>query len=75
VRDEAQAIHDKAMEMRSKILSIKKERRKRWEEAKELLKKQNLEAKKLVADDKELDKIADKSVDALKKGEKISLSG
>jgi hypothetical protein len=59
--------------MRSKIIGIKGERRKRWEEAKKAIKDQNIKARKAVMDKEELDKIADKSVDALKKGEKIKL--
>ena len=75
IRQEAQDNHEKAMEMRSKVMEIKKERRKRWQESKDILQKQNLEAKKLVFDKDKLDKIADQSVDELKSGKKISLSG
>ena len=75
VREEAQQHHEKAMEMRSRVLSIKQERRKRWAESKEILRQQNLKAKQLVMDDKKLDEMADESVDELKKGKKISLSG
>ena len=73
IRNEAQKIHDKAFEMRSKIIAIKGERRKRWDEAKKAIKDQNIKARKAVMDKEKLEKIADKSVDALKKGEKISL--
>ena len=73
IRNEAQKIHEKAFEMRSKIIAIKGERRKRWDEAKKAIKEQNIKARKAVMDKDKLDKIADKSVDALKKGEKISL--
>ena len=61
--------------MKSKIIGIKGERRKRWQEAKQAIRDQNIKARKAVMDEKELDKIADKSVEALKKGEKISLKG
>ena len=73
IRDEAQKTHDKAFEMKSKIIGIKDERRKRWQEAKQAIKDQNIRARKAVMDKDQLEKIADKSVDALKKGEKISL--
>ncbi len=72
-RDEAQKSHDKAFEMKSRIIGIKGERRKRWQEAKQAIKDQNIKARKAVMDKDQLEKIADKSVDALKKGEKISL--
>jgi len=73
LRTEAQKVHDKAFEMRSKIIAIKGERRKRWDEAKKAIKDQNIRARKAVMDKEKLEKIADKSVDALKKGEKITL--
>ena len=61
------------MEMRSKIIGIKDERRKRWQEAKKAIKDQNIKARKAVLDEKKLEEIADKSVDQLKKGGKIEL--
>ncbi len=73
IRNEAQKVHDKAFEMKSKIIGIKGERSKRWKEAKQAIKDQNIKARKAVMDKEKLEKIADKSVDALKKGEKISL--
>lgn len=73
IRNEAQKVHEKAFEMRSKIIGIKGERRKRWDESKKAIKDQNIRARKAVMDKDKLDKIADKSVDALKKGEKIRL--
>lgn len=73
IRNEAQKVHEKAFEMKSKIIAIKGERRKRWNEAKQAIKDQNVKARKAVMDKKQLEKIADKSVDALKKGEKITL--
>ena len=73
IRNEAQKTHEKAFEMRSKIMAIKGERRKRWDEAKKALRNQNIKARKSVMDKEKLEEIADKSVDALKKGEKIEL--
>ena len=59
--------------MKSKIIGIKSERRKRLKEAKQAIKDQNVKARIATSDKKKLDKIADKSVDELKKGKKISL--
>ncbi len=73
IRNEAQKVHEKAFEMRSKIVAIKGERRKLWDEAKKAIKEQNIKARKSVMDKEKLSEIADKSVDALKKGEKIKL--
>ncbi|MEA3458643.1 MAG: hypothetical protein U9R21_08205 [Candidatus Thermoplasmatota archaeon] len=73
VRNEAQKNHEKAVEMRSKVVAFKDDRRKRWKEAKMAIKEQNIKARKATMDKEKLRKHADKSVDALKKGEKISL--
>ncbi|HDQ15723.1 MAG TPA: hypothetical protein ENN45_01540 [Bacteroidetes bacterium] len=73
IKNEAQKLHEKAFEMKSKIIAIKGERRKRWKEAKDAIKEQNIKARKSVMDEKKLDEIREKSVDALKKGEKITL--
>lgn len=72
-RNEAQKAHEKAFEMRTEVLSIRGERRKRWEEAKNAIKDQNIMARKSTSDKKKLEEIADQSVNALKKGQKISL--
>ena len=73
IKNEAQKAHEKAFEMRSKIIAIKGERRKRREEAKKAIIEQNIKARKAVMDEKKLEEIAEKSVDLLKKGEKITL--
>lgn len=73
VRNEAQRVHNKAFDMKSKIIAIRGERRKQRHEAKKAIMEQNIRARKAVLDEKSLEKIADKSVDALKKGEKITL--
>jgi uncharacterized coiled-coil DUF342 family protein len=75
IREEAQKHHEKAMEMLSKIMSVKKERQRRWKESKEILKSQNVKAKKELFDEKKIDEKVDESVSALKNGKKISLSG
>ncbi|MBS3778522.1 MAG: hypothetical protein KGY50_04445 [Candidatus Thermoplasmatota archaeon] len=72
-RNEANNNHEKAMEMRSKIMSVRNERRQRWKERKKIIKEQNIKARKSVADKDKLKKIADESLESLKKGEKISL--
>jgi uncharacterized coiled-coil DUF342 family protein len=73
VKNEAQINHEKAVEMRSKIISVKEERRNRWQQAKMAIKEQNIKAREAVLDKKKLQEIADQSVDALKKGKKITL--
>ena len=56
-------------------MSVKNDRRQRWKEAKDLLKNQNVKAKQELYDKNKLKKIEDDSVESLKKGKKISLSG
>ena len=73
MRNEAQEIHNKAFEMKSRIIGIKGDRRKRFQEAKKAIAEQNVKARKATMDEKKLDEIADKSVNVLKKGGKISL--
>ncbi len=73
IKKEADATHQKAYEMKSKIMAIKGERRKRYKEAKKAIKDQNIKARRAVLDKKKLEEHADKSVEALKKGEKIKL--
>ena len=72
-RNEAQANHEKAMEMREKIVHVKGERRRRWQEAKKMIKEQNVKARKAVLDKDKLNEIADDTLESLKKGRKISL--
>jgi uncharacterized coiled-coil DUF342 family protein len=73
MRDEAQANHEKALEMRSKIVSVKKERMQRFQENREILRNQNLKARKELLDNEKLEKVAEESVEALKGGKKITL--
>jgi phosphoserine phosphatase len=73
IREEAQRHHEKAMEMLSKIMSVKKDRKKRWQESKDLLKNQNVKAKKELFDKNKLKKIEEDSVESLKQGKKITL--
>jgi len=73
IKNEAQKTHEKAFEMKSKIISIKGEWRKQRDEAKRMIKEQNVRARHAVMNETKLAEIADKSVDALKKGKKISL--
>ncbi len=75
IKNEAQTIHEKAFEMRSKIIAIRGEKRKQHDEARRAIQEQNLQARNAVFDKKKLDEIADESLDELKKGKKISLSG
>ncbi len=72
-REEAQRNHEKATEMKSKIIAVKGDRRKRWEDAKKAIQEQNIRARNAVMDKKKLEEHADNYVDALKKGKKITL--
>lgn len=73
IKNEAQRNHEKAIEMKSKILSVKEDRRNRWKQAKMAIKEQNIKAREAVLNKEKLQKIADQSVDDLKKGKKITL--
>jgi hypothetical protein len=55
-------------------MSVKQEKRKRWQESKDLLRNQNIKAQKELFDKEKLDEIEQQTVDALKKGKKISLT-
>ena len=59
LRQEAQKTHDKAFEMKSKIFGIKDERRKRFQEAKQMIKEQNIKARKATMDVKKLVEMAE----------------
>ena len=73
-KTEAQRNHERAIEMRSKIISIRGERRKRWEDAKKAIEEQNVKARKaVVMDEDKLKEFASKSMDELRRGKKISL--
>ena len=73
IKERADYYHKRAVEMRGKILSIRKEKRMELEEAKKEIRNQNLEVKKALEDEKELDKIAKASVEKLLKGGKLEL--
>jgi len=72
-RNEAQKNHEKAMEMREHIMQVRGDRRRQFEEAKKLIKDQNIKARKAVLDQDKLKEIADDSLSALKNGKKINL--
>jgi len=74
LKEEAQNHHDKAVEMRSKIIGAKKERMQVFQEAREILRNQNILAKKALNDQDKLEKAAEDSVTALKNGKKVSLT-
>ena len=72
-RNEAQKNHEKAMEMREHIVQVRNDRRRRFEESKQLIKDQNIKARKAVLDQEKLKKIADNTLSELKNGKKINL--
>ena len=74
VKTEAQRNHERAVEMRSKIISIRGERRKRWEDAKKAIEEQNVKAREaVIMDEDKLKEFASKSMDELRRGKKITL--
>jgi len=73
IKNEAQNNHEKAVEMRTKILSIRGDRRKQRYEARKAIEEQNIKAKDSVLNEEKIDKIMDKSLNQLKQGKKISL--
>ncbi|RLF58671.1 MAG: hypothetical protein DRN27_04790 [Thermoplasmata archaeon] len=72
-RNEAQKNHEKGMELREQIVQVRGDQRRRFAEAKQLIKDQNSKARKSVFDKEKLNDIADDSLSALKSGKKISL--
>ncbi|HDM25465.1 MAG TPA: hypothetical protein ENG24_02590 [Thermoplasmatales archaeon] len=74
IKEEADKLHVKAVEMRSKIITIKKERRKHKEEARRMLGELNKKAQQALLDEKKIEELTEQTIEALKKGQKISLT-
>jgi len=73
IKEKADDLHKKAIEMLSKIIAVKKERREQYQERKELIKQQNIKAQEAITKDAE--KVLDENLEKLKKNGKISLAG
>lgn len=65
IRERADHYHNRAQEMREKILSERKEKRKEMAEARRVLKDQNLAAHKALFDEEKLDEDAAKALETL----------
>ena len=61
------------MEMRNKVTSLRRERRSKMVEARKVIKKQNIEVKKALEDEKKLDAAADDAVKQLLRKGKIEM--
>ncbi|RLF57339.1 MAG: hypothetical protein DRN25_06680, partial [Thermoplasmata archaeon] len=73
VKRQADEFHRKAMEMRARIITIRREIRAKREEAKKAIEEINIEAKQALFDEKKLEEITEEALENLKKGGKISI--
>jgi len=71
-KEKADAQHQKALEMRSRVLSLKKEVRDERQQARRVIKEQSQAVDKALTNKKELEKVEDDTLEQLKKGGKIS---
>jgi uncharacterized coiled-coil DUF342 family protein len=65
--------HERAMEMRGKVVALKREQQSKVRAARQEIKKQNVKVKKALEDKKRLDAAADEAVKALRKKGKIEM--
>jgi phosphoserine phosphatase len=72
IREKADHYHNRAQEMRQKILSEKKAKRKELAEARRVLKDQNVAAHRALFDEKALDEDAERALEELLKKGKVS---
>ncbi|MCJ2555263.1 MAG: hypothetical protein LN410_03585 [Candidatus Thermoplasmatota archaeon] len=73
VRERADHFHQRAMEMRKEIISIKRSRRQERAEAKALVKRQKAVVREALEDEEKLDEAADEAIATLRKGGKLEL--
>jgi hypothetical protein len=73
VRERANQYHKKAQEMRQKIMAMKREKTAPEREAREEIKRSNIETRKYFENKDVLEKHKDDDLDRLKKGKKIEL--
>jgi hypothetical protein len=73
IRERANNFHIKAMEMRAKVLEMKKAKRNEIEEAKKVIRDQNIAVRKALDDEDELEKAAKASVEKLLKEGKVEM--
>lgn len=71
IRTKADYYHNRAVEMRQKILSIRRARRMELKKARKIIEEQNIAARKALFDEKKLEEDAEKALDTLLKKGKI----
>ncbi len=73
VRERADHFHQRAMEMRKEIISIKRSRRQERTKAKALVKQQKAVVREALEDEEKLDEAVDEAIATLRKGGKLEL--
>ncbi len=73
VKERADHFHQRAMEMRREVISIKRSRRREHIEAKALVKQQKAVVREALEDEKKLDETVDEAIATLRKGGKLEL--
>ncbi len=73
VKERADHFHQRAVEMRKEVISIKRSRRQEHTEAKALVKQQKAVVREALEDEKKLDEAVDEAIAALRKGGKLEL--
>ncbi len=73
VKERADHSHQRAMEMRREVISIKRSRRREHIEAKALVKQQKAVVREALEDEKKLDEAVDEAIATLRKGGKLEL--
>ena len=75
IRARADEFHQKATEMRAKVLTIEDARRSEIREARNLLRQQNITVRKVLLDERKLDKAADDALQLLLKKGRVEMKG
>ena len=73
VKERADHFHQRAMEMRKEVISIKRSRRQERTEAKVLVKQQKAVVREALEDEKKLDEAVEDAIATLRKGGKLEL--
>ncbi|UCH89529.1 MAG: hypothetical protein JSV49_02465 [Thermoplasmata archaeon] len=73
IMDRSGYYHERAMEMRKKVVGLRRDRRSKIQKARKEIDKQNIKVKQTLEDEKKLDDAADSAVKALLKKGKIEL--
>ena len=73
LKEDADAVHRKAVEMRDKIIEIRKERREAWQEEQDSIKAVNEATRKALDDEKRKDQAAEEALELLLKKKKVEI--